>query len=160
MAQRRNVLLIETSRDTQSSIGTLLRGTPFKLSAYSDRWAAFRAMKRSRKFDIVLIDQDMAQIGYEQALFPSMLRHLNKDMSVIVLSEDFPVKKDSVLISNGFRNFISKAELDSKLLPTLRSQAPQALSGPTRRSRQKASPRQTRKTSRKTKRSALSLQKN
>ena len=158
MAQRRNVLLIETSRNTQSSIDTLLRGTPFKLSAYSDRWAAFRAMKRSKKFDIVLIDKDMAQIGYEQALFPSMLQHLKKDMKVVVLSEDFPVKKDRVLVSNGFRNFLSKAELDSKLLPTLRSQTSPDISEPTKRSKQKASPRQKRKSSRKTRRSALSLQ--
>ena len=99
----------------------MLRGTPFKLSAYSDRWAAFRALKRKREFDVAILDQDMACIGVEQALFASMLRHLKKDMEVIVISESFPADRNTDLVASGFREFLSKAELASKLLPVLRS---------------------------------------
>jgi len=124
VARRRNVLLVETNRDIQSAISELLRGTPFRLRAYSDRWAAFRALKRTREFDIVLIDKDMACIGVEQALFVSMLRNLKKDMDVIVLSESFPAQRSSELTLRGFKEYLSKAELDSRLLPALHSKLP------------------------------------
>jgi DNA-binding NtrC family response regulator len=126
VARRRNVLLVETNQEIQSAITALLRGSPFRLSAYSDRWAAFRAMKRTRAFDVALIDQDMACIGVERSLFPSMLRHLKKDLDVIILSENYPAQKNSELATKGFREFLSKSELDSKLLRSLRATVPTA----------------------------------
>ncbi|MFH1550462.1 MAG: hypothetical protein ABIH04_07895, partial [Planctomycetota bacterium] len=87
-------------------------------------WAAFRALKRTREFDIVLIDKDMACIGVEQALFASMLRNLKKDMDVIVLSESFPAQRSSELTLRGFKEYLSKAELESRLLPALHSKLP------------------------------------
>ena len=123
MAQKRNVLLVETNQEIHSVVDDILRGSPFSLAAYSDRWAAFRAMKRKREFDVVLIDSDMATIGVDRALFPSMLQELKSDIEVIVLSDQFPPQKNGDLLSGGFRNFLSKAELHSRLLPLLRRNA-------------------------------------
>ena len=123
MAQKRNVLLVETNQEIQSTVNDSLRGSPFSLAAYSDRWAAFRAMKRKRTFDIVLIDSDMATIGVDRALFPSMLKALKTDLEVIVLSDQFPPQKNNDLLSGGFKKFLSKTELQSRLLPLLRRNA-------------------------------------
>ncbi len=147
MARRRNVLLVETNRDIQSAISGLLRGTPFRLCAYSDRWAAFRALKRTREFDIALIDKDMACIGVEQALFASMLQNLKKDMDVIVLSESFPAQKSSELTSRGFKEYLSKAELESRLLPALHSKLPTVPRLPRSRARRKTAVRRKTRTS-------------
>jgi len=147
VARRRNVLLVETNRDIQSAISELLRGTPFRLRAYSDRWAAFRALKRTREFDIVLIDKDMACIGVEQALFASMLRNLKKDMDVIVLSESFPAQRSSELTLRGFKEYLSKTELESRLLPALHSKLPPVPSPSRSRVRRKTAARRKTRTS-------------
>ena len=133
MAQKRNVLLVETNREIQSAVDKILKGSPFKLAAYSDRWAAFRAMKRKRVFDIALIDSDMATIGVDRALYPAMLKELKKDLDVIVLSDQFPPQRNSDLLSCGFRQFLSKAELQSRLLHLLRDKAGLAPKSPRRK---------------------------
>ena len=72
-----------------------------------------------------------------------MLKELKKDLDVIVLSDQFPPQRNNDLLSCGFRQFLSKAELQSRLLPLLRHKAGLAPQSPRSKKTAKAAPKKT-----------------
>lgn len=115
MADRRNIVLVETNENVQRRIEKILTPLGVSVTSFADRWRAFRKVKRNREYDAVIIDEDLAGIGVLRTLFANMIRDLDNSMKFVVLVDSYDGFDSRPFDDNGYQNLVHKAEIDRLL---------------------------------------------
>jgi DNA-binding NtrC family response regulator len=116
----RKIILVETDEGLQRRIEGLLAPLGVSVISFSDRWRAFRRIKRNRDYDAVLIDEDLAGIGVLRTLFANILHDLDAKMKFMVLIDSTDDFDPRPFEDNGYANLLPKSELASRLAGELR----------------------------------------
>lgn len=120
MSNQRKIILVETNQALHRYVEQLLRPYGVLVASYSDRWRAFRRIKRRREFDAVLIDKDLAGIGVLRTLFANMLRDLDQRMEFVVLVETPETLDSRPFDDNGYEHLLEKSDIPRRLPGMLR----------------------------------------
>ena len=120
MSNQRKIILVETNQALRRYVEQLLRPYDVLVASYSDRWRAFRRIKRRREFDAVLIDKDLAGIGVLRTLFANMLRDLDQRMEFVVLVETPETLDSRPFDDNGYKHLLEKSDIPRRLPGMLR----------------------------------------
>ncbi|MBW4508601.1 MAG: GAF domain-containing protein [Scytonematopsis contorta HA4267-MV1] len=111
MNQPLRVLLVQNSVDDATLLLNQLQnlGGGSIVIGQVDTVTAFSTALRQRKWDIVIVDNDSKQLGYEQVLL--ILRQIESSLPVIVVSEEIGAEATVRALKAGVSDIVIKANL-------------------------------------------------